>query len=216
MAVELTAEELALAEAAAAKPVGKRTREERRAIAKAGKAKAEADREKLLAGVPKGLYCRLAGRQQKVVDGQARRYRLDALLQPTVNLNVAVAQLHDLIAHNQGHLAALGDQPEADLVAEERRAKLLDLQTSNQIKSLKLRQLAGETIDAAEHAELMAWLTGQLQELGHRLQSRFGPPAGQVLRGFLERMEAELLGKVAAEAAPAKPKRRQRSRKGAK
>lgn len=192
MAEQLTAAEKARAAKALDKPRADWTRSEARAVDKARRIAEAQARDELLRALPKALYCELAGRQQKVVDGQARTYKLPALLGRSVNLFEAIDQLHELIAHNRGHLAPRGESLQAELADEERRAKLLGLQLENEKRTLALRNRRRELVDVAELGELLGRLVDRLRTLGARLEAKFGPDGPRLLGQLLDELEQDL------------------------
>jgi hypothetical protein len=193
MADALTTAEQQLARAAMAKAESEWSRAERRAVEKAHRVAEDRERDKLLRELPKGLYCSLAGKQQRTIDDQARRYKLGSLLGRTVNLYEVIAELHQLVAHNKGHLAALGETMDADLATEERRAKLTELQTRNAKNKLEYDQLSGRLLDRKELEHLFGWLANELRGLGSQLEAKYGPPAAELLGRRLDAIEREVM-----------------------
>lgn len=198
MAKQLTKREEQLVRAAMAKASADWTAAERRAVEKGEQIAEERARAKLLQELPKGEYCRLAGKQQKVIDDQARRYNLPALLGPSINLYAAIAELHQLIVHNRGHLAALGESLDADIAAEERRAKLAEVKTKTARHEMQLAKLRGELVDVKELDELLAWLVAELRTLGDTLERRHGAKCAELYGRRLDQIEGELRRKGAA------------------
>lgn len=189
---KLTEADKRRAAAAIDKPRATWTRAEERAVEKAQAVAEERARDELLRAVPKGLYCTMAGRQQRTIDDQARRYKLPALLGGSVNLFEAIAQLHQLVVHNAGHMAAIGDSLQADLADEERRAKLLGLQLQNSRREVELQRERGQLVDAAELGELLGLVVDRLRLLGDRLEAKFGPDGPRLLGEILDTLEADL------------------------
>jgi hypothetical protein len=159
----------------------KLSREESRALDWAGRRQREQMADETLRALPKGLYCRLAGRQQKVVDEQASRYGLP-LLGATVDLYSVVKAYHDFLAANAARLSDNTDvdlqrvKLQAEIEVLERRVKLLDADIADR---------KGRLISRAELVDRLEAFSGRLRGLGDRLLRQFGNDALAMLNEFL-------------------------------
>lgn len=98
--------------------------------------------------VPKADYCRMAGRQNKLIDDAARSYDLP-IGGATVCLADAIEAMHDLIADNASRLRS-EDKSVVDLQANKLVAQIEKLRSENQILEVRLKQARGESVTLAE------------------------------------------------------------------
>lgn len=188
---------------------GRLTQQQTKDITWFDKRQREAIADETLAALPKGVYCKLAGRQHHVLDKMARHYRLEALLGDTVDLYDAITELHDLIAENSRLIQPLrrgeidddiniGDD---DVSGEEiyllQIAKLKEtvnkLKIANQRAEIGLKKDRGDAIDRVEVKRMFEWLTSRLQGFGQQLRrSKTGPEAQQSLNEFLDHLADEI------------------------
>ena len=150
----------------------------------------ETELRELLAAVPKGLYCQLAGRQQKVVDEQARRYQLP-LTGSEVDLFSAIKAVHDFLARNA---ELLGSGGEEDLVTERMRGQVEHLRTKKKLLDLEIEQRQNTLVGRDELGEVLVWWEQQLRAFGELLGRKYGREAQQLTNDFLRRAADELTG----------------------
>lgn len=152
----------------------------------------------LLTTLPKGIYCDLAGRQQKLVDEFAERYGVPCD-GPTVNLYRAVNAMHDLIVENAHLLAADMDEDQVKLQHEKLRQEVLQLQKRNERLAIQIEADRGEVVYKSELREALSWLSLRLRALGRQLQkSKTGNDAQKTLNEFLEQLAKEIeVGRLA-------------------
>ncbi|MEM9367515.1 MAG: hypothetical protein AAGD07_16100 [Planctomycetota bacterium] len=155
-----------------------------------------------LRAVPKGQFCKMAGRQQKVIDEQAERLDLP-IDGATVDLFEAIKAYHDLIVANSRRIVAADD---ADAITEgsvsqmdysqlqliKLREEVTKLQRSNESLGLRVTKERGDTIDRQELRGLMDWLSTRLQAFGQQLRrTEGGEEAQRTLNEFLQHLADE-------------------------
>lgn len=138
--------------------------------------------------VPKGEYCRLAGRQHKVVDDCARAYGLP-LLGEAINLVDAISALHDFLASNSYKFRA--PEGEASLREEKLRQEIRKLEQGNEKLAIDLQFARGQAIDKAILRQALVALSARLRECGQTL-ARIDPSAVDVFNTFLDQMAYEM------------------------
>jgi hypothetical protein len=158
------------------------TREQMRAAAAAERQERERITEIVLRELPKGAYCRLAGRQQKVIDEAASRYGLP-LLGPTVNLFEAVKTFHDMVARYGQRMLEKRDE---DLETEKLRAEIQVLKHRRRLMDAQLREKRNQWIPRRELREMMTWLAAQIHRFGERLKRDHGNGAADALNELLQ------------------------------
>lgn len=132
-----------------------------------------------LAALPKGLYCQLAGRQQKVVDEHARRHQLP-LIGDTVDLFRAVKSLHDLLSEHGDRIVEQTNLAK-QLVEEEiahRRAK-------RRIQELEYEKKADSLVSRVELNQKLAAWSQKLRAFGEFLGREYGRDAQLQLNDLL-------------------------------
>jgi len=168
------------AEALRKQAVGKSaTQRELAALAKIQRYREANDRERFYREVSKGDYCRLAGRQQKIVDNHARLYGVPCL-GPEVNLYEVVAWLHRLLVERGAQLGECQPVGHDALLAG----------TSQQLRDEYVRQQIAEKREKARLAQLERMRAeGQLlpREAVHALLGR----VAEVLRGGGQTMQRQ-------------------------
>lgn len=161
---------------------GKRlSREEKRDLAWWEKHQREQLQAEILRALPKGVYCQLAGRQQKVIDEQARQYGLP-LIGRELDLGAAIKALHDLVARNAANIRPEGGP------------NLGETKLSEQVKTQRLRRrLIALEIEVKRDAYIkreelrkrLEWWAEQLRIFGGQLGRKFGREAQQLFNDFL-------------------------------
>lgn len=145
--------------------------------------------EEFLVAVPKGIYCRYAGRQQKVVDDHGRLYGLP-VLESAVNLKDVVAAVHSFLAANASKLAAAGSGD--DLKRAKLSQQVEKLQREINLLDHELAERRQEFISRKELATKLGWLVSQLQQLGERAQQKFGADCGRLFNDELAKWRQSL------------------------
>lgn len=166
-----------------ARPGAKLTREELRDVEWLQARERDELLRECLAAIPKGLYCQLAGRQQKVVDEQARRHQLP-LLGPDVDMFAAVEAFHDFLAKPAIAQASDGDE---DLFTERLRGQIAHLRTKSRLLDLEIEKKQDTLVSRDELRELLASWEQRLRAFGQLLGRRYGREAQQSLNDFLAR-----------------------------
>lgn len=181
------------------------TQAESRDLAWYDKAQADAVLSAALTAIPKGLYCQMAGRQQKVVDGMGERYRLPTS-GPTVDLFDAIETLYTLVADNSRQImpanlvAAEDDDEEVTGAAKVHLLKLKELEEKvrklkhgNDRLQIALAHDRGDTIDRQELRGMLSWLSTRLSGFGQQLRrSNSGEEAQKACNEFLEHLASEV------------------------
>lgn len=156
----------------------------------------------LLTAIPKGIYCQMAGRQQRTIDEQADRYDLP-IDGPTIDLFAAIKSYHDLITANarviraadDAEAIAAGDVEDlthAELQILKMREEITKLQRGNESLAIRVTKERGDTIDRHELRHLLGWLSTRLEGFGQQLRrSDGGQDAQQCLNEFIEHLAAE-------------------------
>jgi hypothetical protein len=170
----------------------KASKEEERAYRRVIAFNEEQARWKFYRAVPKGHYCALASRQQKIIDEQGARYGLP-VLGPVVNLEELITAVHDLLAAQGSKLLAEDDEAMQGEVTpalekwREEKWRLARLDRQEREGLLLPRDVV--------HSYLQKFAS-QLREQGEFLQREYGPDALEAWNERLdtiERSAAELL-----------------------
>lgn len=152
--------------------------------------------------VPKGIFCAMAARQQKVIDEQADRYDLP-IDGATIDLYEAIKAYHDLIVANGRFIRPADDAESAgemdldeaahhDLQTEKLRQEVIKLRQSNERLGIMVVRDRGDSIDRRELREMLTWLSTRLEGLGAQLRaSRNGEEASKSLNEFLDQLADE-------------------------
>lgn len=169
---------------------GQITDRERRAIEKWRRAEAEAMAETLLHNIPKGVYCALAGRQQKVVDEFGRRYDIPVDV-PSIDLYAVVSELHTRISEFAAAARPNLEADEAELVREKLRQEIGKLQRQSATIQIELdrhmdRLLAKHDVQAG-----LDWLSNKLRAMGTRLARECGQAGVDALNELLNEFADE-------------------------
>lgn len=139
-------------------------------------------RERHYAAVPKRDYCRLAGRQVKVVNEQADRYGLP-LRGESIDLGNALRAFHDLLAeHGRKILAVPEEDPDADGLKALRREKAL-------LARYERQEREGELLPRADVHQFLTALAARINQCGELLQRHFGAEALEILNEAIADIE---------------------------
>lgn len=150
--------------------------------------------------VPKGVFCAMAGRQQRTVDDQAAKYGLD-IEGPNVDLFLFVKSAFDLISANAKSIRPNTFTVDGDTSAEAmeyslRMSKLQEevrkLQQTNEQLGIRIKHERGDTINRSDLRELLSWFSTRIEGFGQQLRrTSGGEEAQKTLNEFLEQLAAE-------------------------
>jgi hypothetical protein len=153
----------------------------------------ESIREQSLRSLPKGVYCGLAGRQQKVVDEFGVRYDVP-LIGPTVDLFAVIQTLHSRISELAAAARPFQDADDAELHREKLRQEIKKLERQSEQLTIDIRTKLAELVRKEDVREKLAWLSGKMQSLGARMHRIAGEEGTRALNEFLEDVATELDG----------------------
>lgn len=144
-----------------------------------------------IAAVPKGDYCRLAGRQHKLIDDAARLYELP-IADTSIDLTAAVTALHDIIAANAGRIRGADVDVDRDELEDEKlRQQIAKLRNENDLLQVKFAEARR---DAIPRAELVAGLTAvapRMREFAANF-ARMSVDAGDLFNDVCEKLADEV------------------------
>lgn len=170
------------------------TRQDDKDIAWLAKIDRQATLEQLIHNFPKGVYCTLSSRQQKVIDEQAIRYQLP-LRGETLDLGQVLTAFHDFLSSNAKRLgdSTSGGNDRDSLELEKLRVQISQMQHRTELIKLDFAQASANTIHRHEVRERLQWLATQLRGFGQYLQRTFGDAAVKALNETLDKIEREIL-----------------------
>lgn len=148
-------------------------------------------RDSLFRSVPKGIYCELAGRQNKVVDEFGQRYDVPVDL-PEINLFEAVAALHTRVSELAAAARPNLEGDEAELVREKLRQEIGKLQRQSASIQIELDKHMEKLLNRADVKTGLDWLSNKLRAVGTRLYREAGQPAVDALNELLEELAKEI------------------------
>ncbi|MEO9590889.1 hypothetical protein [Rhodopirellula bahusiensis] len=152
--------------------------------------------------VPKGVFCAMAGRQQRTVDDQAEKYGLD-VEGPDVDLFLFIKSAFDLISANAGSIrpnhVSFDIEEGDDVGALEYKLKLsklqeevTKLQQTNERLGIQIKHERGDTINRQDLRALLGWFSTRVEGFGQQLRRTSGGEEAQTtLNEFLEQLAAE-------------------------
>lgn len=143
--------------------------------------------------IPKGVYCRLSGRQQKVVDDFGHRYQI-AITGPTVDLFHVIEALHSRVSELARAAKPTLDGDTAALEREKLKQEIINLERKAEISRITISERRHELVPRADVKHRLQWLSEQLRALGARLHRVGGDEAQAALNDFLRSMAEELDG----------------------
>lgn len=147
-------------------------------------------RDDVLLNLPKGIYCKLSGRQQKVVDEQAVRYDI-AIDGAKIDLYSVLKRFHDILAEWGPTIRELEGE-EGSLRTEKLRKEIELLERKSKSLDLDIKNKQDEFIDRGTLRVRMEWLANKLRTVSERLGKRFGGDAQVLLNHALKQIEDEL------------------------
>lgn len=151
---------------------------------------AEDVRDDLLLNLPKGVYCRLAGRHQRVIDDQAVRYDMP-IDGPKIDLYQVLKKFHDILGEWGPTIRELQGE-EGSLRTEKLRKEIELLERRSKAIELEIKSKQNEFIDRATLRIRMEWLANKLRGFSERLGKRFGGDAQVLFNTLLTQIEQEL------------------------
>lgn len=146
----------------------------------------------LIHNFPKGVYCTLSSRQQKVIDEQAIRYQLP-LRSETIDLGKLFTAFHDFLSANYKRFGEQASNDRDDLELEKLRVQIAQMQHRTELLKLDYAQASANTIHRHEVRERLQWLATQLRGFGQYLQRTFGDAAVRALNETIDKIEREIL-----------------------
>lgn len=147
-------------------------------------------RDDLLLNLPKGVYCKLASRHQRVVDDQAVRYQLP-IDSAKIDLYQTVKRFHDLLAEWGPAIKELQGE-EGTLRTEKLRKECELLDKKNKSLDLDNKRKEDEFISRDALRNRMDWLANKLRTVSERLGKRFGSEAQVLLNHSIKQIEDDL------------------------
>jgi hypothetical protein len=172
---------------------GKLTARETTALAKWQREMAQEMRGQLLKEIPKGVYCELAGRQQKVVDEFGARYDIPVDV-PTINLYAVIKDLHTRVSELAAAARPNLDADEAELVREKLRQEIGKLQRQSAALQIDLDRHMDKLLAKSDVQTGLDWLASRLRAMGTQLHRVCGQAGIDVVNEFLDALAAEIEG----------------------
>jgi hypothetical protein len=172
---------------------GKLTARENTALAKWQRELAQEMRGQLLKEIPKGVYCELAGRQQKVVDEFGARYDIPVDV-PTINLYAVIKDLHTRVSELAAAARPNLDADEAELVREKLRQEIGKLQRQSAALQIDLDRHMDKLLAKSDVQTGLDWLASRLRAMGTQLHRVCGQAGIDVVNEFLDALAAEIEG----------------------
>jgi hypothetical protein len=148
-------------------------------------------RATILSEIPKGIYCEMAGRQQKVVDEFGARYDI-AVDVPTINLFVVIKELHTRVSELAAAARPNLDADEEELVKEKLRQEIGKLQRQSAGLQIELDRHMDKLLAKADVQAGLEWLASRLRALGTQLHRVCGQPGVDAVNEFLDALAAEV------------------------
>jgi phage terminase Nu1 subunit (DNA packaging protein) len=166
------------------------TRPEERALRRVQAFQDEQDRWRHYAAIPKGHYCKLSARQQKVVDEQARRYGLPVLGEQ-IDLAAVLVRFHDLL-RDHGDKIVSGD--EEDELLQGPNSPALERWRNERAKIARMErlELQGQLLPREVVRRSLQIIAQQISSLGEKLHRDFGPTAQKSVFTTVDSIEREL------------------------
>lgn len=171
----------------------KLTARETTALAKWQREMAAELRGHILRELPKGVYCELAGRQQKVVDEFGARYDI-AVDVPQINLFSVIRDLHTRVSELAAAARPNLDADEEELVKEKLRQEIGKLQRQSAALQIELDRHMDKLLAKADVQNGLDWLASRLRAMGTQLHRVVGQPGVDAVNEFLDALAAEIEG----------------------
>lgn len=141
----------------------------------------------------KADYCRLAGRQNKVIDDAARLYGFP-IGDAEINLYDAIKALHDFVAANGAKLrSAIADENDREELEKEKlRRQIEGIDLDNENKEINLQHARGEAISKDTLRQALTALQAALRSFGQQLRRDQSPEFVEAWNTFLESLATEI------------------------
>lgn len=168
----------------------KLTQREARALKNFEALQLDKQRDAIVQAIPKGLWCEWSGRQPKVVNEQAHRYRLP-LLGRTVNLKDLARALHDFLAANAKKLA--GSDADDPLLAGA-ASPALELYRQEKYRLARLDRLTqeGKLLRLDDVRDRLVRIASILRQAGELIEKQHGREASDILNTALDDAQTEI------------------------
>jgi hypothetical protein len=147
-------------------------------------------RDDFLLNLPKGIYCKLAGRHQRVVDDQAVRYEMP-IDGPKIDLFQVLKKFHDILGEWGPTIRELQGE-EGSLRTEKLRKEIELLERRSKSIELDIKNKQNEFIDRATLRIRMDWFSNKLRSFSEKLGRRFGGDAQVLFNTLLTQIEEDL------------------------
>lgn len=146
-----------------------------------------------LKNCPKGIYCELAGRQQKVIDSTAKTYGFP-VDGPTVNLHEAVKALHDFVAKHGSKVRSRveNEDDREELEKEKLRCQIEGINLDNEHKEIDLQEARGDAIPKDTLRIALSALQAHLRSFGQQLRRDGAAETVEAWNTFLDGLAAEV------------------------
>lgn len=169
---------------------GQITERERRALEKWRRAEADLIQSAYLRSIPKGVYCAMAARQQKVVDEFGARYDIPVDV-PTIDLFAVVSALHTRVSELAAAARPNLEGDEAELVREKLRQEIGKLQRQSATIQIELDRHMDRLLAKNDVQTGLDWLSNKLRAMGTRLAKECGQHGVDALNELLNEMADE-------------------------
>ena len=169
----------------------KLVREDLRLLQRIDKAYLDHYGNRYVKAFPKREWCRLSGRQYKVLNEQGERYGLNCLTEPEINLTDLPKQLHDLLCK----IATKWDDLDSDDGMNGPASPWLEKYREQRAKQerLKLYQMRGELLPVDFVTEFWQRACAQIRAAGFKLEKQFGLDAKVIIDEAIDNIVADTL-----------------------
>jgi hypothetical protein len=147
-------------------------------------------RDGILLNLPKGIYCKLSGRANKVIDEQASRYGL-AIDGAKIDLHQVMRRFHDILAEWGPTIKELEGE-NGEMRKEKMRLDISIQKKKDMLLDLELKSKSEEYIQRDLLRTRLTWLATKLRRAGERLGARFGSDAQRLLNDAIVEIEEEV------------------------
>lgn len=148
----------------------------------------------MLASMPKGMYCQLAGRRHNQIDDLAAKHRIP-IDGASIDMYAAMRRIHEILFEARPR-GAVDDEPEGDFAELEKKKlqqEIVKLVRQNERLLHQIDEDRGSVVDRVDVRDRLAWLSMRLRALGQQLRkSRGGEDAQQVLNDALKQIGDEI------------------------
>ena len=196
------------------------SRDDRRLLARIEKAFIEHYGRGYIKKFPKREWCRLSGRQYKVLNEQGERYGLTCLTEPEIDLTALPKQLHDFLAKIASKWDDLDSEDGMNGPASPWLEKFREQRAKQE--RLRLQQMRGVLLPIDFVTEFWQRACAQIRAAGFKLEKQFGEEAKLVIDEAIDNIVADSLNALGGQTKtvvpeekpePEKPKKRGRKKK---